>query len=427
MATITKRRNKNGLSFRIRASIGTDEKGDSIQKSMTWKPPANMTERQAERQAQREADKFEEMLRKGINTDKITFQALSEMYLKDIAKTQKPKAVTSHRDRLKRINQHIGHFEIKDITANHIRNLIKELEKPVKRSNGTVKPLAPATIRGYFRTVSCVFSFACQNDFLTENVCLGKKISLPKVDEGVEKMIQPETLNAYIKALETAPIKYKTFFKLILATGMRTGEALALKWQDIDFQEKTISINEAASYIPEIGTIYQEPKTKASMRTIVVSDTVIVSLKELKLSQTEERLKAGYLWKRNPDNPSEEYCENHNKCNKQCKGFCSKHCKMFLQQERVFTGALGAPLAYTTMRNYIQKVGKRNNLPHITVHGLRHSAVSMLIDSGEALPAIAAFVGHANTQTTSRVYAHAIAQSTNKLSSSIEDYLKNAQ
>ena len=100
---------------------------------------------------------------------------------------------------------------------------------------------------------------------------------------------------------------------------------------------------------------------------------------------------------------------------------------MFLQQEIVFTGALGAPLAYTTMRNYIQKVGKKNNLPHITVHGLRHSAVSMLIDSGEALPAIAAFVGHANTQTTSRVYAHAIAQSTNKLSSSIEDYLKNAQ
>ena len=62
MATITKRQGKNGLSYRIRVSIGTNENGDSIQKSMTWKVPSGMTERQAERQVLREADKFEELL-----------------------------------------------------------------------------------------------------------------------------------------------------------------------------------------------------------------------------------------------------------------------------------------------------------------------------------------------------------------------------
>lgn len=424
MATITKRKGKNGLSFRIRVCIGTTDNNNPIQKSMTWKPPAKMTERQAEKQAQREADKFEELIRKGINTDKMTFQKLSELYIADIKKTQKPRAVSSHKDRLKRINSMIGHLEVKNINSQHIRQFIADLEKPIIQKNGTEKVLASATIHGFIRTVSCVLSFGCQQDYITENVCLGKRIKKPKLDEGKDKMIQPEVLNGYMKVLENSPVKYKTFFKIALGTGMRMAEILGLRWKDVDFDEHTLSINETRSYVPETGTIFVQPKTANSQRTVAVTEQIINALRELKVIQSEERLKAGALWKKNPENPVEEYCENHHLCNRETKNYCSKRCSLFKQEDRIFVNEIGLPMSDTAIRKHIQKAGEAAGLPHITIHGLRHSAVSILINNHEPLPSIAAFVGHANTQTTTRVYAHAIKQSANTLSSSIEGYLK---
>ncbi len=427
MAKPERREGKTGVSYRIRVSIGTNDKGESIQKSMTWKVPAGMTKRQAEKQAQREADKFEELIRKGINTDKLTFEKLSEMYIDEIRKTQKPRAVSSHKGRLKKINAQIGHLDVKDINSQHIRNLIAELEKPVKQKDGTEKVLAPATIHGFIRTVSCILSYACQHDYVTENVCLGKKIKKPRLDNSQDRMIQPEVLNGYIRAMESSPIKYKAFFTIALHTGMRLSEILGLKWKDIDFEEKSISITEARSYTPELGTFFVAPKTKQSQRTIDVSDQVLNMLREVKILQAEERLKAGLLWKKNPKDTAEEYCENHHLCNKNTKDYCSKHCKLFKQEDRIFVNEIGLPMADTTFRKHIQAVGESAGLPHITIHGLRHAFVSIHIHNNESLSSVAEFVGHANTNTTTKVYTHAVQTRKKALSSSIESYLESAK
>ena len=81
---------------------------------------------------------------------------------------------------------------------------------------------------------------------------------------------------------------------------------------------------------------------------------------------------------------------------------------MFTPTERVFTQDNGIPMYPKTPYDYITKIGRANNLPHITVHMLRHTAISQFIKDGNPITEIASYVGHANVQVTNTVYAHDI-------------------
>lgn len=131
-------------------------------------------------------------------------------------------------------------------------------------------------------------------------------------------------------------------------------------------------------------------------------------LKELKREQSLQYFEFGQYWKRNPDNVNEQYCENHNKCKNQCKGYCSKNCKMFKPTERVFQQKNGIPMHPQTPNQFLRKLENDENFPHITVHGIRHTAISKFIKDGNAITEIASFVGHANVQVTNTVYSHDI-------------------
>ena len=199
-----------------------------------------------------------------------------------------------------------------------------------------------------------------------------------------------------------APLKYKTFFFVTLSTGARRGEVLGLKWEDVDFENNCISINEN-SQILDNTIIFVAPKTAASARRISLPPEVMQMLAELKQEQNVQQFKLGSLWKRDPEAPEAEYCEAHNRCNHECNGYCSKHCKMFTPTDRVFTQDNGAPMYPKTPYDFISKLGKKNSLPHITVHMLRHTAISQFIKDGNAVTEIASYVGHATPQVTATV------------------------
>lgn len=408
MASIRAREGKKGVSYQLRASIGTDGNGKTIYKSTTWRPPAGMTRSRADKEARKQAEAFEELLNKGINPDKITFAEVAQQYIDFISDTQKPTTVKSHNERIRLINQHIGHIEVKKLTKQHIRDYIAELEKPYTTKKGITKTRTAATINDYYKTISAVLSFGCESDYLETNICIGKGIRKPKQASDKDKAIPIDVLQQYATALENAPLHDKLFFHLTLATGMRRGEALGLAWDNIGLENNTVTIIDNCVYIGGQGIVYQTTKRKASDRTIKIPGYVCDMLRQMKIQQTENHLKAGKLWKANPDNPSEQYCENHDKCNKPCTGFCSKHCRMFKQTERVFTNELGHPTHPYTPGKNLQKIGRRAGLPKITVHGLRHTAASLAIKNGDAITDIAAYLGHSSPSITMSIYAHAI-------------------
>ena len=400
--TIRIREQKTKISAQIRVSKGTDTDGRTIYESKTISFPLGTSKTTINKEASKEERRLQELIEKGINTEKITFRQLAELYIEDARKTLKPKSIEFHEINLKRINKYIGHLEVKKIKKADIRNFIAELEKPYKTKNGKEKSFAPTTINDYIRTVSCVLSFGCYTDMLESNVCLGKGIRKPKVKSNDSKAIPLDVLKQYIEAFD------EVFFYLALSTGARSGELCGLDWDNIDFENSEITIEENSQYIMGKGIIFVSPKTKASHRTIKVDTSVMKMLKELKAYNLERQLKFGEYWQANPDNTREKYCESHNKCKHQCVGYCSKNCKMFKPCNRVFIQANGIPLHPNTPYTFVRKFGKRHNLPPITIHGLRHTFVSLAIKEGEAVTQIASFVGHANVAVTNAVYAHDI-------------------
>lgn len=395
---------RRGNSYRFRVYA------DGKSHSRSWKIPNGMTESQARKEAQKRYDEFEKLIRLGISTDRMTFQELSDRFLEDIKETRKPKTVSSYRDNLKKINKYLGAREVKSIIRRDIRDFIKQMEKPYITKSGKEKTLSATTINDYLRTISAVLSYGCQQDILIDNVLIGKGIKKPTVKRDRVKVIPEDTLKLYCDRImqDDMPLKHKAFFFLVLTTGMRRGEALGLKWSDIDFENSALTINENSQIAEDGSIIFVSPKSSASERYIEINPTVMQMLRKLRTEQKTQRLAMGALWKHDPETPSAEYCEHHNDCASPCRGYCSKHCKMFQPTERVFTQDNGIPMHPKTHYQFLLKLAKKEDFPHVTIHELRHSFVSASIKNGTPLTEIASYVGHASVATTQAVYSHDI-------------------
>lgn len=419
---MAKPRRRQG-SYQLRATI------NGVTKTRSWKIPDGLTAKQAEKQALKEQAKFEEMLRNGINVDKVTFKEVSEQFLEARKDELKPTTLQFYSDCLKLIYPHLGHFEIKAITKPILRDYIESLKKPYYTPHGIEKHRSAKTISNYFRTVSTVLTYACEMDYIPDNPCTQKGIKLPKQEERKEKAIPIDTVQAYIDAMATAPLQNKVFFYLTLYSGARLGEVSGLSWDAVNFSREEITIKDNCQYLAGKGLVFQTPKSTASERTISLPPEVFDMLRLLRTQQAENRLKAGSLWKANPADPSEHFCENHASCNRPCAGFCAKNCKMFKDGNRIFLNELGAPVHPSSHRKALQKIGKRANLPKITVHQLRHTLVSLAIANGDPLTQIASFVGHSTPRVTTQVYAHEIrrAGQARTLNTNLNNILKIAQ
>jgi integrase len=152
--------------------------------------------------------------------------------------------------------------------------------------------------------------------------------------------------------------------------GLRQGEALALRWEDIDLERGTLTVRHTL----ERGTHrLAEPKTDRARRTLTMPRIVARALAEHRRRQLAERLAAGRLW--------------------QDRGL-------------VFTTSRGTALDGVNVTGYFQAALERAGLPRQRFHDARHAAATMLLERGEELGVVSKVLGHSNLATTADVYAH---------------------
>lgn len=162
-----------------------------------------------------------------------------ELWLRDIAPHKLAKS-TLARDKqdIARFLPHLGNYKLTDLRPEHFRSYYAELRN-VKNSV-TGKPLSEHTVEGVHACICGILSDAMEGGYLDHNPAWrtykysGKKKEKTIADE--------ETMRLVMKALEKESIKYETYFKLIIATGMRRGECCGLKWSDIDFKNRAIHV-----------------------------------------------------------------------------------------------------------------------------------------------------------------------------------------
>ena len=238
MASIRKR----GNSYLIVVSMGYDYNGNRIKSQQkTVRPPEELTPKQTEKWLNEQAVLFERSCKDDPQPRKnLTLAQYTELWLRDIAPGKLAKS-TLHRDKqdLERFLPVLGHYKLTDLRPEHFRKLYANLRQA--KSDVTGKPLSESTVEGVHATLCSILSDAVEGGFLTHNPAWRTYRYAGKKTE--KKIADEETAQKIIAALENESIKYETYFKLIIATGMRCGECCALQWRDIDWEQRSTTLD----------------------------------------------------------------------------------------------------------------------------------------------------------------------------------------
>lgn len=371
MATIRKR----GNSYQIRVSCGYDTSGNQVIQTMTWKPAENMTAKQVEKELQKQAILFEDKCMKGQVTANIKFQDFAEQWFEEYAKLNlRNTSYERMRQLTVRVYPAIGHLRLDKITSRHIQQFINDLALNGKNlKNG--RPLSRKTAVHHLSFISDVFNYAVKMEMLTDNPC--KRVTVPKGEKKEKDIYTLEEVAHLFQLLETAPLKYCTFFTLAIYSGFRRGEMLGLEWKDIDWDNCVISVRRTSNYTVSKGIYTDTTKTKKSQRSLKFPQCVMDLLREYKAEQDEEREKLGTKW--------QEY-------------------------DRLFVKWDGRPMNNNTPYFWLKEFCEANNFRFCDIHSLRHFYASALINKGVDAAAVSGALGHSTITTTTSIYCHVFNQ-----------------
>ena len=390
MASIRKR----GNSYLLVVSMGYDYDGKPRKaRQKTVKPPEGLTKKQTEKWLEEQAVLFELECKNTPHSVKkdITLEKYIELWLLEIAPHKLAKS-TLARDRqdIARILPHLGHYKLTELRPEHFRKFYADMRK--ERNQATGKPLSESTVEGLHSCLCGILSDAMEGGFLDHNPAwrtykyTGKKKEKVIADE--------ETIQKLIEALENESIKYETYFKLIIATGMRRGECCGLKWEDIDYQNHTIHIQRNVVKITGEEIFTKPPKTSAGDRYAYFSPEMESLLKEYQ---------------------------------RECAWEASAYENRELSADDYVFRRHGTrlPMTPTTFTWRFKLIVKKYGLPEkLNVHSLRHSNASLLIASGADVATVAGLLGHAQPSTTLDIYTHAFDKNKKAVSETLQQGLE---
>ncbi|MFK4084025.1 tyrosine-type recombinase/integrase [Kribbella sp. NPDC020789] len=210
---------------------------------------------------------------------------------------------------------------------------------------------------------------AVREEVLQRNVA--KLVQVEGAQYDVNRGATEEQANLLMKAAKAT--RLYALFVLALYLGLRRGELLGLKWDDIDWIEKTLTIRRT---LQRVGGKLQavSPKTKRSKRTVPLIELCLRALRVHKELQEKERLAAGDKW---------------------------------VETGYIFTTEIGTPIEPDNLRRLWYPIRAAAGMGEMRFHDLRHSCVTLLLRLGVPPHIVQAIVGHADVQVTMAIYAHA--------------------
>lgn len=292
-----------------------------------------------------------------------TFEKLASLWLENYKTTVKPSTFENVRSKVEKMTEeHFKELKLKKITVAYCQRVVIELSKNYVLYNH------------YLSVINRIFKYAVLMDVLNSNPF--DKVIKPKSRQVQRKgnFLTKEELKEFLKLAQTATLSY--FFPLVHLmsyTGLRQGEALALKWSDIDFENKKITVDKTAIRIKEKQTL-QTPKTKNSKRVISIDPTTLSILKSWKKDQIKIYFKNG------------------------------KHFEG--DDNFIFTNERADWVQIHNFIPYFKRFVTDHKLKPITPHGLRHTHASLLFSAGVEPKNISDRLGHSTVQITLDLYTH---------------------
>lgn len=255
----------------------------------------------------------------------------------------------------------LGRIPLVKLTPQHVQSLLN-----AKLTGG----LAPRSVHHLRAILRRALNQALRWGLVPRNVA--SLVDPPRVPRYEVRPMTPEQARDFLDAVRGD--RLEALYTVALALGLRQGEALGLRWDDIELDAGTLKVRHA---LQRVGGRLQlvEPKTRLSRRTIALPPIVVGALRAHRARQLQERLWAGSRW----------HEENY-----------------------VFATGIGTALDGTNVTHRLQTLLVAAGLPRQRFHDLRHACASLLLAQGVHPRVVMETLGHSQISLTMNTYSHVI-------------------
>jgi integrase len=272
----------------------------------------------------------------------------------------RPSTLRSYRDTVRlHIAPVLGKLPLAKLSPQHVQAFIK---------SQLAVGLSPRSVQYHHSVLSRALNRAVKWDLVTRNVA--KLVAPPRVPRHDIKPFSPEEARRFLDAITGD--REEALYTVAIALGLRRGEALGLRWDDVDFDANTVSVRHALQRVTG-GLQLAEPKSDRARRTIAMPGLVAKALRTHRARQLTTRLAAGSRW--------------------QDSGF-------------VFTTSIGTPMDERRVHARFKAALARAGLRAQRFHDLRHACASLLLAQGVHPRGVMEVLGHSQISLTMNTYSH---------------------
>jgi integrase len=270
----------------------------------------------------------------------------------------------------------VGHVALAKLTPADVKSFLNR-----KLEGG----LSPRRVQYIHAVLRSALKTAERWGMVSRNVA--KLVDVPRAAHHEITPLTPEQAKTLIEKSEAD--RHRALWITALGTGLRIGELLGLRWEDVDLDAGRLRVRHGlASVGGEL--VLQEPKTERSRRTLVLPEVVVTALKAHRIRQKMDHLVAGSRW---------------------------------AGSGHVFATRLGRPHHAATITRCFQKALTRAELPDVRFHDLRHSAATFLLAQGMTLEDVKNQLGHSTIVLTSNTYGHVLEQRKRQVAAAMDAVL----
>jgi integrase len=300
---------------------------------------------------------------------RVTVEAWLTEWLRTAAGRRQPNTMALYEHAVRAwIIPKIGGLELRQVTPRVLQQLYNELA--LKGGRGG-KPLSASSVRQVHVILHQALGRAARwRVGLASNPATDGELELPRVRREPVRTWSPDDAKLFLKSVKGD--RLEALWVVLLATGMRRGEALGLRWEHVNLRRGTVSI--AQTVVAVNGRpVVSEPKTASSWRVVSLRAGSIRALREHRARQSAERGLAGERW--------------------QDSGL-------------VFTTELGGVLDPNNVARAFDLRVDRAGVPRITLHGLRHTAATLALAANVHPKKVQEMLGHGDIGMTLDLYSH---------------------
>jgi integrase len=295
-----------------------------------------------------------------LAADRETVSQYLNRWLDEVSPTVRPKTRRSYAGTVRvHLVPTIGHHKLAKLDPQQVQTMLNS-----KQAAG-LSPRSVGIIRAVLRQA---LNRAVRWGLLARNVA--QLTDVPHPDTREPRVITVDDARLLLIAFSTH--RLGPLFTIALASGLRQGEVLGLRWEDVDLEKGTLRIERALQYID--GRFESvPPKSARARRTIPLTDIARAAFHRQRAQQLQDCLLAGQRWQETP---------------------------------LVFTTSLGTPLDSRNVTRSLQRCLTDYGLPSCRFHDLRHGCASLLMAVGASPRVAQEILGHADIRTTLGIYSH---------------------